>query len=142
MSYKNQAASELEAILKRHKLYVTRPRTLLFNALLNVSAPLSVGEIFSATSGQISRASIYRTLDTLKKLGIIRHITIAYEDKYELSDMFRRHHHHLTCEKCGRVIPIKLGDKMEDAIANFGRKHGFKIKSHEVELRGLCRYCS
>jgi Fur family ferric uptake transcriptional regulator len=141
MSYTDQANSELENILKRSKLYITRPRTLVFNALLGNTSPLSVNELESRAKGEISRSSIYRTLQTLKKLNVVQHVTIAFEDKYELSDMFRRHHHHLTCEKCGRVIPIKLGDKMESAIQNFGRRHGFKIKSHEVELRGLCRYC-
>jgi Fe2+ or Zn2+ uptake regulation protein len=31
---------------------------------------------------------------------------------------------------------------MEEAIDNFGKKHEFKIKSHEIELRGLCSDCS
>ena len=142
MSYSNQANQELESILRRNHNYITRPRTLLFNALLEDSSPLSVNEIGSKTKDEISRASIYRTLETLEKLKVVKRVTISFEDKYELSDMFRRHHHHLTCEKCGRVIPIKLGDKMESTMQNFGRRHGFKTTSHEVELRGLCRYCS
>lgn len=140
MSYKTQANNELEAILKRHKMYITRPRTLVFDALLESSSPLSIKELESRVGDGVSRASIYRALETLKKLDIARQIRIS--NKYELSDMFSRHHHHMTCEKCGRVITIKLGDKMESSIQSFGRRHGFKITSHEVELRGLCRYCS
>jgi Fur family ferric uptake transcriptional regulator len=121
-------------------MYVTSPRKVLFNILLNSSSPLSVREIESKTKNIVSRASIYRALQTLKKLDIISQVRSS--NKYELSDKFSRHHHHMTCEKCGRVITIKLGDKMESAIEGFGRKHGFKINSHEVELRGLCRYCS
>jgi Fur family ferric uptake transcriptional regulator len=141
MGYKTQAGSELEVLLKKNKLYTTPPRVLVFDGLLASHTPLSVNELEDRTKGEISRASIYRALQTLKKLDIIRQVRISFENKYELSDMFSRHHHHMTCEQCGRVITIKLGDKMESAMQNFGQKHGFKIKSHEVELRGLCRYC-
>jgi Fur family ferric uptake transcriptional regulator len=137
----NQTNQQLENVLKQNNYYVTRPRKRLLEALSDAPSPLSVKEIAEKTDGQVSRASIYRTLQTLIKLNIIKRITIAFSDKYELSDRFKLHHHYLSCEKCGRTIPIKLGDKMENAIQSFGSKNGFKIKSHEVELRGLCRYC-
>lgn len=140
MNYKAEANQELEAILKRHKAYVTHPRKVLFNILLDGPSPMSAREI-EANTGSISRASIYRAIEMLKKLDVIRQVRISSQNKYELGDVFSRHHHHMTCEKCGRVIAIKLGDKMESAIQGFGRRHGFKITSHEVELRGTCRYC-
>lgn len=137
-TYHNQ---RFEEILKQYNYYVTRPRTIIFDALTDSDSPLSYKEILTKTRGQVSRASIYRGLETLEKLNIIKKVTIAFSDKYELSDAFSKHHHHLTCEKCGRIIPIKLGENMERTIQGFGHKHGFKITSHEFELRGLCRYC-
>lgn len=140
MSYTAQY-QKFKDILKQSHHYITRPRTVLFNMLLESDSPLSLNRIHSQARGEMSRASTYRTLETLEKLGIVRRVAIARADKYELSDAFNRHHHHLTCDSCGRVITIKLGENMERAIEGFGNKHGFKITSHEVELRGLCRYC-
>lgn len=141
MSYKEESSQELENILKQNKMYVTNPRKVLFKILLGSSSPLSVREIEAKAKNDVSRASIYRAIETLKKFEIIRQVRISNQNKFELGDMFSRHHHHMTCEKCGKIITIKLGDNMESAIQGFGRKHGFNIKSHEVELRGLCRYC-
>ena len=141
MNSQFRATSQLEDILKRHGYYLTKPRQLLFETLCNHASPLSINEISDILDQQVSRASVYRTLQTLEKLNIAKKVTIAFVDKYELSDRFGQHHHHLTCTKCGRVVTIKLGERLENTIQNFGHKHGFIVKSHEIELRGLCRYC-
>src|SRR5680860_1302847 len=99
MSYSNQPAEIFKSILKKNKYYVTQPRLMLFQILSYSSAPLSIAEIRGESQDQISRASVYRTLESLIKLDIVRRVSIAREDKYELGDKFSRHHHHLTCEQ-------------------------------------------
>jgi Fe2+ or Zn2+ uptake regulation protein len=132
---------EFKKILIGNRRYVTRQREQIFELMCDTPAPLSFSEVAKKLDGRVDRASVYRNLYALTKLGILKKVTIAFEDKYELSDRFFQHHHHLTCVKCSKVIKIKLGDRLEGAIDNFGVEHGFKITSHEFELRGLCANC-
>jgi Fe2+ or Zn2+ uptake regulation protein len=130
-----------KSILIKNKHYVTRQRKLVFELIRKSPAPLSPGESAQKLKNKVDRSNVYRNLDLFVRLNILKKVTLAHEDKYELSDRFFQHHHHLTCESCGQVIKIRLGDRMESAISSFGRSHGFKITSHDFELRGLCKNC-
>jgi len=50
------------------------------------------------------------------------------------------HHHHLICERCGRLIPFH-DHELETAIARLARRMDFDVTDHEVALRGVCRDC-
>lgn len=49
-------------------------------------------------------------------------------------------HYHLICEVCGSIIDINIPEelKIEEAIKN---KTNFKIKSHKVQIYGICEKC-
>ena len=68
--------------------------------------------------------------------------------RYELSEGPKgtRHHHHLVCTKCGRVIDYT--DFIDDEIELLGRtekglskKFNFKITNHLIQFYGLCDRC-
>lgn len=130
-----------EDILKKKMLRLTSERKLLYKALSDQQAPLSMRELAYSLSDEMNQATIYRNIDLFEELGIVNKIYTGWKYRIELSERFRPHHHHMTCVNCNKVIPISLGERMEKAIENFGDKHDFKIKSHEVELRGLCKNC-
>jgi Fur family ferric uptake transcriptional regulator len=66
--------------------------------------------------------------------------------RYELVKKDVHHHHHLICEKCGRVIDYddfmdeerNLVKKIEEVLS---KKHNFKIKTHNLQFYGLCKEC-
>jgi Fur family ferric uptake transcriptional regulator len=89
----------------------------------------------------VGRASVYRTLDQLEQLHLIQRVEIGGDAAgYERIDA-DEHHHHLVCERCGRLVPFS-SDDLEEAIEAIGRRADFQIAAHDVVLRGACERCA
>jgi Fur family transcriptional regulator, ferric uptake regulator len=88
----------------------------------------------------VGRASVYRTLDQLDRLHLLQRVEIGGDAAgYERVDP-AQHHHHLVCEKCGRLTPF-ADRSLERAIAAVSREAEFEITAHDVVLRGRCPDC-
>jgi len=87
----------------------TLSRQIVFDFLKRSSSHLSAREIYHALhrfSPGIGLATIYRTLQLLFQLGLIRKISCGDgQSRYELkAQNLTGHHHHLICLGCGRII--------------------------------------
>ncbi len=89
----------------------------------------------------IDRASVYRTVALFEKLGIIQRLQIGWKYKLELTDSFSRHHHHMTCQQCGRTIPFDESPELERQLRWLAASNRFKIRGHQLEIQGLCPAC-
>lgn len=88
----------------------------------------------------VGRASVYRTLDRLEQLRLIQRVDIGGDAAgYERVDP-ATHHHHLVCQRCGRLSPF-TSEQLEAAIEAVGTHSGFALVSHDVVLRGTCSDC-
>ena len=88
----------------------------------------------------VGRATVYRTLEQLAELGLVQRLDVGGE-----AAAFERvdpdgHHHHLVCERCGRVAPFS-DRRLERAIEAVSRSSEFEVSGHEVVLRGTCPRC-
>ena len=91
---------------------------------------------------RVGRASVYRTLEQLEDLGLVQRVELGRDSTaYERVDPTGHHHHHLVCNRCGRVLPFE-DPRLEDAIHEVKAKEGFTIEGHEVTLWGTCGRCS
>ncbi|MBA7505031.1 Ferric uptake regulation protein [subsurface metagenome] len=116
---------------------MTIPRQVILDLLNRSSKHLSAEDIY-----------LYRTLDLLEQMGIIHKFDFGDgRSRYELSQGPQwRHHHHLVCTKCGRIIDytdfvteeVKLLSKIEEALT---KKYNFKINTHQLHFYGLCEKC-
>jgi Fur family ferric uptake transcriptional regulator len=89
----------------------------------------------------VGRATVYRALDQLESLGLVQKVDLAGEAAgYERVDPQGHHHHHLVCERCGRVVAFE-DEGLEQAIVALAERPDFKVSSHEVTLRGECSRC-
>jgi Fe2+ or Zn2+ uptake regulation protein len=86
----------------------------------------------------ISRATVYRTLETLVRLGVITKAchpgrVVRYDRRTDV-------HHHLICLNCDEVADIS--DEHLDAIPLPDTSAlGFELSDHRVQLRGICQTC-
>lgn len=102
---------------------------------------LEIEDALRAEGQMIGRASIYRALEQLEELGLLRRVEVSKGvASYEPVDPTGRHHHHIVCDRCGRVVPFE-DPQLERAIHAVERESGFKISNHEVTLRGTCSNC-
>lgn len=129
----------LRSILQKNGFSFTKQRLLVFDLLLH-QEPMTVYELIDRAAGRLDRASIYRTLSVYEQIGVVRQINIGWKYKVELSDIFAEHHHHLTCLRCGRIIPIG-SNELEKFITQLANEYNFSISEHQIELQGYCRAC-
>ena len=99
------------------------------------------GEGGSAGGRRVSRASIYRILDELERLGHVQRLSTGHAmARYERVHDPTGHHHHLVCEGCGAVTPFS-DERLERAIAAASEGVPLAVSEHEIVLRGRCREC-
>jgi|YNPNPStandDraft_1061719.scaffolds.fasta_scaffold03393_8 Fur family ferric uptake transcriptional regulator len=102
-------------------------------------SPAEVLERGRAFHPALSRATVYRTLELLTSLGLLRPL-YGGEDGVRFACVADGHHH-LICLKCGAAIHFDrcgLDDGMEHDLE---QQFGFEVKSHMLELYGLCADC-
>ncbi len=126
--------------LQQAGLRVTYPRLALIAELSRSHAqPKSAAEL-TATLSQFPRSSVYRNLDALESVGLIRSSMVKWVRRYELGDPLAPHHHHITCTQCQMVTDFD-STKLERALEGAAEDAGYLLTAHSVELRGLCRDC-
>ena len=131
---------QLSQALKQRGQSLTRPRQIIFTALQN-SEPQTMQQLVLACAGQVDRASVYRTIALFEKLDIVQRLQIGWKYKLELSDSFQRHHHHLTCVNCGRIIPFDEDTGLVRMLDQFARGKNFVMRGHQLEIQGVCQNC-
>jgi len=88
---------------------------------------------------QIGRATVYRTLELLTELGVLRPIYLGDGGVYFIRA--EGGHHHLVCTGCGQVIEFDecaAGEMIQELQERFG----FQIDSHLLEFHGRCQECT
>jgi Fur family peroxide stress response transcriptional regulator len=87
----------------------------------------------------VSHATVYRNLQELVHEGLIRTLEVAGTAvQFELNS---DDHHHLVCDKCGRVWDVYLSSL--DVRINRRRTEmdGFQVNRRDVQLHGVCAGC-
>jgi Fur family ferric uptake transcriptional regulator len=87
----------------------------------------------------IGFSTVYRTLKLLCEAGMVqeRHFT-GGEALYE---NVSTHHDHCICTTCGKIIEFE-NDQIEALQETVAVQHGFELKSHKMELYGVCSECA
>jgi Fur family ferric uptake transcriptional regulator len=117
----------------------TRQRTAVLAALRRASEPVSAQDLHAELGRTVGLATVYRTLQGLVDTG---QVDVFRRDTGEA--LFRLcnpvHHHHLVCQRCGRVEEI---DACEVApwAARVGRRRGFSVTGHQADVFGVCAGC-
>ena len=131
----------LKEILKDNNCRITNARLATFK-LITDSKPLSIAEILSKAGPSIDRVSVYRNLELFQKLGVVNRVNIGWKHKFELSEEFVGHHHHMTCASCHSVFEIEDEAHIDEFIHSVAEKVGFVPASHTFEIDGTCKSCA
>lgn len=113
---------------------VTPQRVAILRALAGEQHQ-SMGEL-RGRCPEVGLVTVYRTLDLLSELGIVRRLDLGDGPRYELTE---DHHHHLICESCGDISEFEecpLDPKRMSSASS-----EFEVHSHSIEVYGLCAAC-
>jgi|SRR5579859_129913 len=92
--------------LRRQGLRLTPQRQMILDVIEQAQEHLSAETICQRVQERypfVSLSTIYRTLELLKRLGLVREVHLLGEQRfYESADGGA--HHHLLCRGCGAVL--------------------------------------
>ena len=89
---------------------------------------------------EVSRATVYRTLNKLVDAGLLRRLEIGPRIRYE-HDYGYPQHEHMHCDLCGKMIEFQ-NPAIEVAMREVCRQHQFNATGHTFIIRGTCDECN
>jgi Fur family ferric uptake transcriptional regulator len=87
----------------------------------------------------IGRMSVYRTLDLLSELGLIRPVYQGTGAAHYIM-LDNGHHHHLVCSTCDKVFEFD-DCVLQEIENNISSAFNFEIQGHLLEFFGRCHDC-
>ncbi|MGH2839972.1 MAG: Fur family transcriptional regulator [Solirubrobacteraceae bacterium] len=126
-----------QLVLRGAGLRASAGRSAVVELLGRQSCLLSAQDIsdqLRADGSRGSTATVYRALETLHELGLVRRFDADGIARYEPVDPSGDHHHHIVLEDSGNVVPFEDAE-LERAIEGLGERLGMVVTSHDVILR-------
>lgn len=133
---------ELTSTLKEQGYRLTPQRCAVLEVLTSSGKYLTPAEIhghMKLEDNGIGLATVYRTIDILVALGLVRQIHgkggVGYVSTRRLE-----HHHYLICSSCSAIVDFTECE-LEDLEQRLSLETGFDIEEHFLEVWGLCHEC-
>ena len=104
---------------------------------------ISAEEIYArviAKYPQVNISTVYRTLELLKKLGLVTETDFG-EGRVRYHPVGKGHHHHLVCQECGAITDLdeSVLTSLKDVLL---REYGFSADLRHLAIFGRCVKCS
>jgi Fur family ferric uptake transcriptional regulator len=134
-------ADDWRAQLRERGYRLTPQRELILAAVerLGHATPDEVlGEVREHSSA-VNVSTVYRTLEVLEELGLVRHAHLS--DRSPTYHSVTDHEHfHLVCRNCQRVISVDpdVLTSLQDTLA---ADHGFDVDVGHLTVFGRCSAC-
>lgn len=121
---------------------LTGARRAVVQVMESSERALTPVEVFDAARQRDPRlglVTVYRTLEKLEELGLVQRVHQS-RDCQAFLKAGQGHQHLLLCEHCGRAVLFE-GDNLNDLFSRISQQTGFEIKTHWLQLYGLCDEC-
>jgi Fur family transcriptional regulator, ferric uptake regulator len=133
----------LQDKLNRSGLRLTHPRQVVMSVLEAASIPLSPQSIHQRSldaQEEIGLVSVYRTLDLLTELGLVRRVH-GHDDCQGYVLASPGHHHHVVCRQCEAAVEFTGMEDLSPLVDRIQEQTGFTIDEHLLQFYGLCPAC-
>jgi Fur family ferric uptake transcriptional regulator len=133
---------EVRERLHERGLRWTPQRRLLVDVLAETDGHITGAELVErcrALDPETTPSTVYRTLDVLEDIGLIRHAH-GLDGREEFHVRPATEHGHLHCSICGKAWEISAEDA-RGLVADFQRTRGFAIDLGHLSVVGVCREC-
>lgn len=123
-------------------LRVTPQRLMILQVIEEGKGHLTaeeIGERIRARFPSIHQGTIYRTLELLREGSLVTETRLR--DRSAVYELIGNHpHHHLVCDRCGRIIEIgdATFEPLRVAIQN---EFGFHARTEHFAIFGICADC-
>ena len=132
---------QFEVLCRQRGLPLTVQRRQIFEAVLGRNDHPTADQVYESVKDRVpglSRTTVYRVLDALVTLGVIRRVhhpgaSARYDGKI-------RRHHHLVCGQCHKVLDLDDAALSALPLPQQGLQ-GFEIDDYVVQFVGTCAQC-
>ncbi|CAN5857937.1 Fur family transcriptional regulator [soil metagenome] len=138
-----QPWSDIRARLRERGLRWTPQRRLLIEVMAETDGHITAVELVErcrAADPETTPSTVYRSLDVLEDLGLIRHCH-GMDGREEFHVLPQTEHGHLFCQSCGRSWDLE-GEQAAAFTRALLRKRGFAVDLSHLSVVGLCAECA
>ena len=137
---------KIEGILKQRGYKVTSGRKEIIKLFANnKDKHLKIDEVYNLVKRKISLPTVYRTIEILKKVGIIKETIINNVRFYELRIFSEKCMHiHLKCQKCGRLFDYINSNVIVELLEEknkLEKKYDIIVNNISIVFDGVCKEC-
>jgi Fur family ferric uptake transcriptional regulator len=128
--------------LRERGYRLTPQRELILNAVdtLGHATPDEVLAEVRTHSDAVNVSTVYRTLEVLEELGLVRHAHLS--DRAPTYHSVRDHEHfHLVCRNCHQVISVEP-DVIKPLVTRLDADFSFSVDVGHLTVFGTCQDCS
>ena len=122
--------------LKKEGLRFTEQRKFIWDEITSSDDHREAEDIFLSLREKninVSRATVYRTIDVLVKNNLVRKLDIGdAPSKYE-NKIDSHHHDHMICLETGDIIEF-YNEELENLQDEIAKKRGYKVVRHVHQL--------
>lgn len=136
---------QLQKQLATRSIRLTRQRRVVLQVMDTAPRHLDAGEILARAQKidpQITRVTVYRTLDLLKHHGLIDELDLLHlrGHRHYYESHGPRDHIHIACLRCGKVREFEsaLYEQLKKQIE---QDCGMEITLARTEVGGYCKNC-
>ena len=133
--------SDWRETLRERGYRLTPQRELILGAVerLGHATPDEVLAEVRTHSDAVNASTVYRTLEVLEELGLVRHAHLS--DRAPTYHSVRDHEHfHLVCRNCHRVVSV-APDVLEPTLARLREEFAFEADIGHLTVFGRCTDC-
>jgi Fur family ferric uptake transcriptional regulator len=141
----HETPGRLQKELGERGIRLTKQRRVLLRVMETAQRHLDAGEIFERAQkidSDITRVTVYRTIDLLKRQGLIDELDLLHlrGDRHFYESHGPRDHIHVACLRCGKVreVESELYEQLKKQITN---DTGIEITVARTEVGGVCADC-
>jgi Fur family transcriptional regulator, ferric uptake regulator len=128
-------------LLRSQGLRMTPQRRAIVAEIMRINGHINPATVARSVQQQmpgVNPSTVYRTLGTLERLGIVSHSHLEGGAEYHRAG--EGNHVHLTCSRCGTEDDLSM-DESRALARVIGRHHGFRPDLTHFAISGLCRSC-
>jgi Fur family transcriptional regulator, ferric uptake regulator len=128
--------------LRARGLRLSAARRVLLEALYSAERPISAEEIAAGNDGRLppsDLASVYRNLERLEELGLVRHVHLGHGPGRYLPTSSPWDF--VVCEGCGEFAAVEPS-RLEHARGAVRDATGFDVRFTHFPLVGTCPSCA
>ena len=130
--------------LREQGLKVTPQRIAIYSMLSNTKSHPSAEDIYKEllpTNPSMSLATVYKTLDSFKSIGLIQELSVGSGKNNYDADLSS--HAHIVCLDCGNIydLEVDISNQLNNIKDKIATEKSFIISHQQITFYSVCPTC-